>query len=168
MHDKPPVPITAQQYQLLSSPMRLRILRVLADEPKTAKQVADEMGETRGNVHYHIQRLVDGGIVELTETRQAGSITEKYYRSRGTRVGSPRSRGSVLAWRKLKTSCSKSTWCCKRGNSADQRVTRCVMTTRSPSASFRRLKRGMTHYETFHKVRARRNASWRVPSLDSL
>ncbi len=42
------------------------------------------MGETRGNVHYHIQRLVDGGIVELVQTRQAGSIMEKYYRSRGT------------------------------------------------------------------------------------
>lgn len=107
MHDKPPVPITAQQYQLLSSPIRLRILHVLADEPKTAKQVADEMGETRGNVHYHIQRLVEGGIVELTETRQAGSITEKYYRSRGTRFtrGDPAERQagrfSTITWLSL-------------------------------------------------------------------
>lgn len=107
MRDIPPVPITAQQFQLLSSPIRLRILHVLASEPKTAKQVADEMGETRGSVHYHIQRLVEGGLVELTETRQAGSITEKYYRSRGTRFtrgdGATRQAGqlSVITWLSL-------------------------------------------------------------------
>jgi DNA-binding transcriptional ArsR family regulator len=89
MGDKAPMSITAQQYRLLASPIRLRILHVLADESKTAKQVADAMGETRGNVHYHIQRLVEGGLVELVETRQAGSITEKYYRARGTRLVTP-------------------------------------------------------------------------------
>lgn len=107
MSDKSPIPITAQQYQLLSSPIRLRILHILADKPKTAKQVADEMGETRGNVHYHIQRLVNGGIVELVQTRQAGTIIEKYYRSRGTQFtqGDPSDhqagRYSTITWQSL-------------------------------------------------------------------
>ncbi|NMP24427.1 ArsR/SmtB family transcription factor [Sulfobacillus harzensis] len=85
MDEKPALPISAKQYHLLSSPLRLRILHVLSQTPKTAKQVADELGETRGNIHYHITKLHEGGILELVETRQIGSIKEKYYRTRATR-----------------------------------------------------------------------------------
>ena len=84
MRDDPRIPITTNQPQLLSSALRLRILNVLASEPKTAKEIADAMGKTRGNVHYHIQRLLDGGIVELVKTRPVGAIIEKYYRARST------------------------------------------------------------------------------------
>lgn len=88
MNKTPRVPITSKQYQLLASPIRLRILHLLGDQPQTAKQVADALGETRGNVHYHIQRLLAGDIIQLVDTRPVGGVTEKYYQARATRFTS--------------------------------------------------------------------------------
>ncbi len=51
----------------------------------TAKQVANALEESGGNVHYHIQRLLQGGLITLTNTREVGGITEKYYQAPSTR-----------------------------------------------------------------------------------
>ncbi|NGQ94202.1 winged helix-turn-helix transcriptional regulator [Brevibacillus sp. SYP-B805] len=79
------IPITLEQQKLLASAIRIQILHLLAQEPRTAKQVADLLGQSPGNVHYHIQRLHDGGLIELTETREVGGIVEKYYKAHHTR-----------------------------------------------------------------------------------
>lgn len=79
-----PMPINAEQSKLLESALRIKILNVLADEPHTAKQVADLLGKTPGNVHYHIQKLYDGGLLDLVSTQTVGGVLEKYYRSKTT------------------------------------------------------------------------------------
>jgi DNA-binding transcriptional ArsR family regulator len=78
-------PVTLEQHKLLASAIRIRILHMLAQEARTAKQVADLLGQSPGNVHYHIQRLHDGGLIELVETREVGGIVEKYYKAHHTR-----------------------------------------------------------------------------------
>lgn len=77
--------VTPEQHKLLASAIRMRILHALNGEPMTSKQVADRLGETPGNIHYHIQRLYDGALLELVETRETGGILEKYYKAVGTR-----------------------------------------------------------------------------------
>lgn len=79
------LPITLEQQKLISSAIRIKILHLLAEAPRTAKQVADVIGETPGNVHYHVQKLVSGKLIDLVETREVGGIVEKYYQSKGTR-----------------------------------------------------------------------------------
>lgn len=79
-----PMPINAEQSKLLESALRIKILNVLADEPHTSKQVADLLGKTPGNVHYHIQKLHDGGLLDLVHTQTVGGVVEKYYRSKTT------------------------------------------------------------------------------------
>lgn len=79
------VEIDLEQQKLISSAIRIRILHLLADTPRTAKQVADTLGETPGNVHYHVQKLLHGNLVDLVATREVGGIVEKYYKSKGTR-----------------------------------------------------------------------------------
>jgi DNA-binding transcriptional ArsR family regulator len=72
------------QAKLLSSALRMKIISELVHQPKTAKQVADSLGHSAGNVHYHIKKLYDGGLLELVEERQIRGLTEKYYQSKST------------------------------------------------------------------------------------
>ncbi len=72
--------ITSDQLELLSSSIRVRIMYVLKDNAMTSKQVAEHLKESPGNVHYHIQKLYKGGLLELVETKESSGILEKYYR----------------------------------------------------------------------------------------
>ncbi|WP_043934374.1 winged helix-turn-helix domain-containing protein [Bacillus sp. EB01] len=76
--------ITLEQQKLISTPLRVKIIYLLSEQAMTAKQVADELGKTAGSIHYHIQQLFKGGILDLTETKENKGIVEKYYRSKAT------------------------------------------------------------------------------------
>ncbi|WP_253701553.1 transcriptional regulator [Bacillus sp. FJAT-27445] len=76
--------INLEQQKLISTPLRVKIIYLLSEQIMTAKQVADELGKTAGSIHYHIQQLYKGGILELAETRENKGIVEKYYRSKAT------------------------------------------------------------------------------------
>lgn len=60
---------------------RVVILRMLAEEPLTVKQLADRMGLVPASVHYHVKVLERCGLVALVEIREKSGILEKYYRS---------------------------------------------------------------------------------------
>lgn len=76
--------VNLEQQKLVSSPLRVKIIYLLAMKAMTAKQVADELGKSAGSIHYHIQQLYNGGILEIEETRENRGIIEKYYRSKAT------------------------------------------------------------------------------------
>lgn len=76
--------VNLEQQKLISSPLRVKIIYLLAVRVMTAKQVADELGKSAGSIHYHIQQLYNGGILEIEETRENRGIIEKYYRSKAT------------------------------------------------------------------------------------
>ncbi len=52
----------------------------LKDEALTAKQVATKLNKSAGSVHYHVQILYDGGLLELVDTKEKRGIIEKYYK----------------------------------------------------------------------------------------
>lgn len=81
MEDKP-LDVSVEQSKLLGNALRVQIIRVLTGEPKTSKQVADLLGHSPGNVHYHIRRLFEGGLIELVEEKQFGGVMEKYYKAK--------------------------------------------------------------------------------------
>jgi len=76
------IEISVEQAKLLGSAQRVKIIKTLVDTAKTSKQVADELGESPGSIHYHIQKLYEGGLIDLVETRTVGGIVEKYYKSK--------------------------------------------------------------------------------------
>lgn len=76
-----PLQITPEQSRLLESALRIKIMHALADEPLTSKQVAEKLQKTPGNIHYHITKLFEGGLLELVRTEAAGGIIQKFYRS---------------------------------------------------------------------------------------
>jgi len=78
------LPISVEQSKLLGNTLRVKILGVLLETPMTSKQVATHIGETPGNVHYHIQKLYQGELIELVEEKRVGGVVEKYYRARAS------------------------------------------------------------------------------------
>lgn len=74
--------ISLEQQKVISNPIRSQIIMLLFDEAMTSKQVATTLGKTPGNIHYHIQKLYEHGILELVREEKNKGIIEKYYRSK--------------------------------------------------------------------------------------
>ncbi|WP_410512351.1 winged helix-turn-helix domain-containing protein [Paenibacillus sp. BR2-3] len=83
-HSDAPLPISEEQGKLLESALRIKIMHAFAHEPLTSKQVAEKLQKTPGNIHYHIMKLFEGGLLELVRTEAAGGILQKFYRSKAT------------------------------------------------------------------------------------
>jgi DNA-binding transcriptional ArsR family regulator len=69
------------QMKALSHPFRVRILRILMTKAATVEQLADELGEASGRIHYHVKMLERHGLIKLVDTKQKLGVVEKYYRA---------------------------------------------------------------------------------------
>jgi DNA-binding transcriptional ArsR family regulator len=74
----------------LAHPLRLRMMELFAESPKTTKQVAEMLGQPPTRLYHHVAALERAGLLVLTETRQNRGAVEKYYEGVAQRV-----RGSV-------------------------------------------------------------------------
>lgn len=54
----------------ISSPLRLRILRLCLDAALSNKQIAERLGKDPASVLYHVRRLVDAGFLAAGEPRR--------------------------------------------------------------------------------------------------
>jgi len=72
---------TREEIKIISDPYRLDIIEAFrkADQPSTAKQVAEILGEKPSKVNYHVHRLHEFGFLELKFTRSINGIIAKYY-----------------------------------------------------------------------------------------
>ncbi|WP_054522601.1 substrate-binding domain-containing protein [Thermanaerothrix daxensis] len=65
----------------VSDPHRMRLLGLLMRRPATLTQLAQAVGQSPAWVRHHLSVLVEAGVVELSEVRKRGRVTEKYYRA---------------------------------------------------------------------------------------
>ncbi|HEY4573248.1 MAG TPA: winged helix-turn-helix domain-containing protein [Thermoanaerobaculia bacterium] len=72
-------PAGLEQMRALSHPLRLRLLEVFAERPRTTKQAAEALGEPTTKLYHHVAALERAGLVRLRETRQNRGTTEKYF-----------------------------------------------------------------------------------------
>lgn len=82
------LPISVEQAKLLGSALRIKIIAAIEEHAKTSKQVAVEINESPGNVHYHMKKLYDGDLIKLVEEKQVGGVVQKYYLARATSFSS--------------------------------------------------------------------------------
>jgi len=66
------------QMKVLADPLRIRILELLCEE-RTAKQVAEILGQPPTRLYHHVAALERVGLIRLARTRQRRGATEKYY-----------------------------------------------------------------------------------------
>lgn len=68
-----------KEIKAISHPYRVEILETFGQEPLSAKQLSEMLGESHAKINYHIKILVSAGILELVEERVKSGIIEKYY-----------------------------------------------------------------------------------------
>ena len=71
-----------EQTRLLADARRMKILQWLMDAPATLTQLGQRLGQSPARVRHHIQKLVDADLVEQSEIRVRGTVTEKFYRAK--------------------------------------------------------------------------------------
>lgn len=71
-----------EQIKLLSDSRRLQILRLLMASPANLTQLAKNLNQSPAWVRHHILALESAQLIELSEVRITGKVTEKFYRAR--------------------------------------------------------------------------------------
>ena len=71
------------QINTLSDPTRLAILQMLMEQPRTVSQIGRELGEYPAGIRYHIKKLEQVQMVELSEVKISAGYSEKYYSAKG-------------------------------------------------------------------------------------
>ncbi|PKQ37574.1 MAG: hypothetical protein CVT59_06915 [Actinobacteria bacterium HGW-Actinobacteria-1] len=69
------------QLEAVGDSTRRALLRRLMAAPATLSQLGTAFGKHPAWIRHHVMRLVDAGLVELSEIRQVRNYTEKYYRA---------------------------------------------------------------------------------------
>src|SRR3954468_18978626 len=95
---------TVADLRALAHPLRLRMMELFSEQPRTTKQVADILRQPPTRLYHHVAALERAGLLVLKETRQNRGAVEKWYtgvaRQLGTstrRAGSRASRRAVAA-----------------------------------------------------------------------
>jgi DNA-binding transcriptional ArsR family regulator len=71
---------TKKKADLILHPIRMRILMALADEKKTAQQLADELRDVpQATLYRHVNRLAKAGVIQVVEQRQVRGSIERVY-----------------------------------------------------------------------------------------
>lgn len=82
------------ELRALAHPLRLRILELFAETPRTTKQVADLLGAPPTRLYHHVAALERAGLLELRETRKNRGAVEKWYGTPARTMGATRAMGA--------------------------------------------------------------------------
>ncbi len=69
--------------KLLADSRRMDILRLLMASPATLTHLARTLKQSPAWVRHHILALESGDLIEVSEVRKTGKVTEKFYRAKG-------------------------------------------------------------------------------------
>lgn len=68
--------------KLLADPRRMDILRLLMASPATLTHLARTLKQSPAWIRHHILTLESANLVEVSEIRRTGKVTEKFYRAK--------------------------------------------------------------------------------------
>lgn len=72
--------------RVVSDPLRRRMLELVREEPRTAKEMAAALQVSQTRLYYHIKLLEQHGLIKVAETRLVSGIVEKRYRTTAYRL----------------------------------------------------------------------------------
>src|SRR5437762_3415211 len=85
----PPLAPRVAELRALAHPLRLRILELFAEQPRTTKQVAELLGEPPTRLYHHVAALERAGPLRLTETRKKRGTLERWYEAAARTLRTP-------------------------------------------------------------------------------
>jgi DNA-binding transcriptional ArsR family regulator len=72
--------------RLIADPLRLRLLELIRQQPRTVSELAELVGVQRTRLYYHIKLLESHTLIAVDETRVVSGLTEKRYRVTANRI----------------------------------------------------------------------------------
>jgi DNA-binding transcriptional ArsR family regulator len=75
----PPLESNVAELRALAHPLRLRLLELFAEAPRTTKQVAALLGAPPTRLYHHVAALERAGLLQVHETRKVRGTTERSY-----------------------------------------------------------------------------------------
>lgn len=76
---------TTEQFKAISEPIRMKMLRIMLNQPATAKQLADRLEATPGAIGHHLKVLEEAGLARVVALRVTRGIIARYY-TRSARI----------------------------------------------------------------------------------
>ena len=74
------VVVTApEQLRALADPLRTTLLELLLERAATVTEMAEAVDRPKSSVAYHVNLLVDAGLLRVVRTRRVRAIEERYY-----------------------------------------------------------------------------------------
>ena len=70
-----------EQVRLLADPFKLQLIQSFAESAKTAKQVAEELGESVTRLYRHVDALYEAGLLDIVEEKQKRGTIERTFRA---------------------------------------------------------------------------------------
>ncbi len=63
----------------LSDPFRLYLTELVLERAMSVTELAERVGRPKGTVAYHVDQLVDAGLLKVVRTRQVRAVEERFY-----------------------------------------------------------------------------------------
>lgn len=70
---------TTPQLRAVFDPLRSTLLDLLLERAATVGELAEAVGRPRSSVAYHVQQMVDAGVLKVVRTRRVRAIDERFY-----------------------------------------------------------------------------------------
>src|SRR5215831_3557208 len=67
------------QLRALADPLRTTLLELLLERAATVTEMAQAVGRPKSTVAYHVNLLLDAGLLQVVRTRRVRAIEERYY-----------------------------------------------------------------------------------------
>ncbi len=67
------------QLRALADPLRSTLLELVLERAATVKEMAQAVNRPKGTVAYHVNLLVEAGLLRVVRTRRVRAIEERYY-----------------------------------------------------------------------------------------
>jgi DNA-binding transcriptional ArsR family regulator len=68
-----------EQLRALADPLRATVLELLLERAATVTEMAQAVDRPKSTVAYHVNLLVDAGLLRVVRTRRVRAIEERYY-----------------------------------------------------------------------------------------
>ena len=77
---------TPKQLKAIAEPVRSLILDLVLERAATVTELADALDRPKSSIAYHVDVLVDAGLLQVVRTRKVRSIDERFYGRTGRTI----------------------------------------------------------------------------------
>ncbi len=70
---------TPEQMKMMADPLRTKILSLVLERAASVSELAEALGRPKSSTAYHVDQLVDAGLLKVVRTRKVRAVEERFY-----------------------------------------------------------------------------------------